>query len=142
MVTGAILAVPIFAGTVVAAVVVAPMGFARRPVALLLAVAAVRLAFSALVAVLAVLVELLAFGHLALRLAQHAGVVLGVLQKGLFGHAVARQLRVTRQRQVFVDDLLGRPAHLALGARAVEDAVDDVAQRALAVRLVARAGFR
>ena len=30
----------------------------------------------------------LAFGLFALRLAQHAGVVLGVLQEALFGHAI------------------------------------------------------
>ena len=80
----------------------------------------------------------LAFGHLALSLAQHAGVVLGVLQEALLGHAVMGQLGVARQRQVFLDDLLGRAAHLALGARAFEHAVDDVPKGTLAVRLAAR----
>ena len=84
---------------------------------------------------------LLALGLLALRLAQHAGVVLGVLQEALLGHAVVGQLRVAGKRQVFFNDLLGRAAHLALGTRGIEDAVDDIAQCALSVRLVTRTGF-
>ncbi len=134
---GLVAAVAIFAAALVAAALLAP-----ALVTVLLAAIAVRLGLAAIVAVLAGLVELLALGHFLLRLAQHSRVMLGMLQEGLLGHPVTRQLRVARQRQVFLDDLLGRAAHLAFGARAVEDAVDDIAQRTLAVRLVARTGFR
>ena len=78
---------------------------------------------------------------LALRLTQHAGVMFGVLQEVLFGHAVIRQLRIARKHQVFVDDLLGGATHLAFRPRTVKDAVDDIANRALAVRLGTRTGF-
>src|SRR5690606_30874341 len=59
--------------------------------------------------------------HLALRLAQHPRVVLGMLEEVLLGHAVVGQLRVAGQHQVLVDDLLRRAADLALGTRGVED---------------------
>ena len=70
-----------------------------------------------------------------LRLVQHAGVMFGVLLKVLSRDPVARQLRIARQQSVFVDDLLGGAAHLALGARAVENPVDDIAERARTVVL-------
>src|SRR5690606_32141595 len=111
---------------VVAATLVTPILAALAPLAgLLLALAAL--------AGLA-----LTLGQLALRPAQHAGVLLGMLQETLLRHAVAGQLGIARQRQILVDDLLRRAAHLPFRAGAVEDAVDDIAQRALAVRLVAR----
>ena len=59
----------------------------------------------------------------------------------LLGHAVARKLGVAGEREVFLDDLLGGAADLAFGAGAVEDAVDDIAKRALAAGLVTRTGF-
>ena len=93
-----------------------------------------------LVARLAVLVAL-ALGLLALRLAQHPGIVFGVLKEALLGNPVVRQLGIARQRQVLFNDLLGRAANLALGTRRVENAVDHVPKRALAVRLVTRTGF-
>ena len=52
----------------------------------------------------------------ALCFSQHARVVFGVLEEVLGGHAIIRQLRIPRQKKVFVDDLLGGAAHLALGA--------------------------
>jgi len=89
----------------------------------------------------ALLGALLVLGHLARRLAQHPRVMLGMLQEVLLGHAVIRQLGVARQHQVFVDDLLGGATHLALGSRTVEDAVNDIAERALTVRLGTRTGL-
>ena len=84
----------------------------------------------------------LALGLLALRLAQHPGIVFGVLKEALLGNPVVRQLGIARQRQVLFNDLLGRAADLALGSRAVEDAVDDVAKRPRIVAgLVARTGL-
>ena len=83
----------------------------------------------------------LALGLLALRLAQHPGIVFGVLKEALLGNPVVRQLGIARQRQVLFNDLLGRAANLALGPRGVENAVDHVPKRALAVRLVTRTGF-
>ena len=71
---------------------------------------------------------------LALRFAQQAQVVFRVLLKILCGHAVTGQLRVARKLVVFVDDLLRCAAHFALGARAVEHAVDDVATTPAIVR--------
>lgn len=65
--------------------------------------------------------------HFALRFAQHAGVMFGVLQEVFGGHAIIRQLRVTGEKLVLLDDLLRGATHLALGAGAVKDAIDDVA---------------
>ena len=97
---------------------------------------------AAAVMVAVLLLLLLAAFLLAQRLTQHAGVMFGVLEEVLLRHAVAAKLRVAGQREVFVDDLLRRAAHLAFGAGAVEDAVDDVAKRTLPVRLRPRAVFR
>ena len=83
------------------------------------------------------------FGRkLTLRLAQKPGVMFCVLQKILCRHAIVRELRITRKDQILLDDLLRRATHLAFGAGAVEDAVDDVAYGARAVRFRTRAGFR
>ena len=51
------------------------------------------------------------------------------------------ELRIAGERIVFLDDLLRRAAHLAFGARGIEDAVDDIAERARAVLLGTRAGL-
>lgn len=79
---------------------------------------------------------------LALRFAQHAKVMLGMLLKILSRDTVVGQLRVTGKLVVFVDDLLRGAAYLALWAGAVEHAVDDVADRALAVPLGPRPVLR
>ena len=151
LVAGSLIAAAVIAlrvaSAMVAAVLVASIAVVApglvAPAAIAASAIAVRLDLARLVTILAWLVVLLAFGHFLLRLAQHSRVMFGMLQKGLLGHAITRQLRIAGQGQVFFDDLLGRATHLAFGARAVEDAVDDVAQRAaLAVRLVARTGFR
>ena len=73
--------------------------------------------------------------HLARGFGQHAGVMLGVLAEVFSGHTVVGPLGVTRQHLIFLDDLLRRTAHFAFGARAVEDAVDDIAEGARAIRL-------
>ena len=78
-------------------------------------------------------------GHLARRFGQHAGIVLGVLQEILGGHAVIRQLGIACQHLVFLDDLRRGAAHLAFGSRGIEDAVDDVADGARAVLAGTRA---
>ncbi|SDZ12738.1 hypothetical protein SAMN05444004_106134 [Jannaschia faecimaris] len=61
-----------------------------------------------------------------LRSGQHTGVMLRMLLEILDCHAITGQLGVTRQLIVFIDDLGGRTAHLAFGAGAVEDTIDDV----------------
>ena len=100
------------------------------------------MALLAVVVLAAVALGLLAGVLFALRFAQKARVVFGVLEKVLLGDTVIRQLRITGEHQVFVDDLLRRAAHLSFGSRGIEDAVDDVAKRARAVRFRTRAGFR
>ena len=83
------------------------------------------IAFGLAFAVLALL--LFAAGLLlALRFAQQAQVMFGVLLKVLSRHAIIGQLRIARQLIVFVDDLLRGAAHLALGARAVKDPVHHI----------------
>ena len=77
-------------------------------------------------------------GHLAVRLGQKPGVMFGVLQKVLGGDAVIRQLRVTGEELIFLDQLGRGATHLAIRARTVEHAVDDVAERARAGRLRTR----
>ena len=108
--------------TIIAAILTVPlvMAIATLPATLLLA----RLLLSRL------------FAH---RLGQKPGVMLGMLQEVFRGHAVIRQLGITRQKLIFFNDLLRRAAHLAFGARAVEDTVDDIAERARAVLLGTRA---
>ncbi len=64
---------------------------------------------------------------LALRLGQHSGIVLGMLGKILSPDSIARQLGIAVQLRVFLDDLSGRAAHLAVRSRTVEHAVYDVA---------------
>ena len=63
----------------------------------------------------------------------------GVLQEILGGDPVIRQLCVTGQLLIFLDDLLRRATHLALGTRGIEDTVDDVAEGARAVLAGTRA---
>src|SRR5690606_4956469 len=123
---------------------VVPAVFPLAEIAAVVAVVAVAAAIAAIAVLLAVLLILLLAGflfggQLALRLGQHPGVMLGVLQEVLGRHAVVRQLGVARQHVVFLDDLLRRSAHLALGTRGIEDAVDDVAEGARAVLVGTRA---
>ena len=87
------------------------------------------------------LARLLFGGHFALRLAQHAGVMFGVLQEILSRDAIIRQLGIARQHLIFLDDLLRRATHLALGPRAFKHPVDDIAERARAVLLGTRTGL-
>lgn len=123
---GAIIAPVAVLGLLGLAVLLAPAMLAALQIATLLTVA------------LLTLTGRLFAGQFGLRFAQHPGVVLGVLQKILLGHTVVAQLSIAGQLEVFVDDLLRRTTHLALGTRAVKDAVDDVADRALPVRLRTR----
>ena len=60
----------------------------------------------------------------------------GMLEVILRRHPVAGDLRVAGQRLVFVDDLLRRAAHLAVGSGALEHAVDDVAHAAALVVVI------
>jgi hypothetical protein len=86
------------------------------------------------------LLALLLFGgHLAVGFGQHAGVMFGVLAEIFRRNPVIRPLRIACQHLIFFDNLLRRATHLAFGARAVEDAVDDIAEGARAVRLRTRA---
>lgn len=130
----ALMAIPVsmaIAVLVIAAVAIAPIAltFVRTLLGIVVTVIAMRVLLA------------LAFGHFALRLAQHTGVMLGMLQEALFGNAVVRQLGVACQSQIFFNNLLWRATHFAFGPRRIEDAVNDIAQGTLAVRLVARTGF-
>ena len=78
--------------------------------------------------------RLLLGGKFALRFGQQAGVMLGMLVEVFGGDTIIRQLRVAREEDILFNDLLRGAAHLAFGARAVEDAVDDIANGARAVR--------
>jgi len=66
---------------------------------------------------------------LAHRFGEHPGIMFGVLRKVFSSDAVARQLGIAVQLIILFDDLLRRAAHLAIGARAVENPVDDIAAR-------------
>lgn len=88
----------------------------------------------------ALLLARLLFGGLfAHRLGQKPRIVLGMLKEVLSRHPVIRQLGIACQKLILFNDLLRRAAHLAFGARAVEDTVDDIAERARAVLLGTRA---
>jgi 16S rRNA (adenine1518-N6/adenine1519-N6)-dimethyltransferase len=76
----------------------------------------IALAIAVAIAALRLRAALVLFGgHFAHRLAQHAGIVFGVLREVFGRHAVVRQLGIARQSLVFLDDLLRRSAHLAFG---------------------------
>lgn len=53
-----------------------------------------------------------------LRCQQQAGIMLRMLEEIFRRHPITRKLGVARQRQIFVDDLLRRAAHLAFRPRA------------------------
>ncbi|OIQ72466.1 hypothetical protein GALL_459060 [mine drainage metagenome] len=97
---------------------------------------AIAVIVAALVLIVTVLTVLLT--QLSHRLTQHAGVMFGVLQEVFMRHAVIGQLRIARQLEVFLDDLLRGAAHLAFGTRRFKDAVDDVSHRTRTVRLGTR----
>jgi hypothetical protein len=79
------------------------------------------LLFTALVLLFAALV------HFALRLAEQTQIMFGVLLEIFSRHTVIAERRIAGQLAVFVDDLLRRATHLALGAGTVEDTVDNAA---------------
>lgn len=109
---------------------------------LLIALLVARLITLLLIALLLLaLPRLLLGGKFALRFGQQAGVMLGVLVEVLGRNPVVRQLRVAGQENILFNDLLWGAAHLAVGARAIEDAVDDIANGARAVRFGTRTGF-
>ena len=64
--------------------------------------------------------------------------MLGMLLKVLGRDAIVGERRVTRKGQVFLDNLLRCVAHFTFRARAVEDAIYDVAHAATIVALAAR----
>ena len=108
-------------------------------------VIAVTLLAVAIAAAIAILLELLTrllFGGLLTHgFGQKAGIMFCVLQEILGRHAVVRQLRIAGKHLIFFNNLLRRAAHLAFGARAVEDTVDDIAEGTRAVLLGTRAGL-
>ena len=107
-----------------------------RVPAIILAIAAIVGIATFVVAAIptALVILLLAFGLLAHRFAQKPRIMLGMLKERLLCHAVVGQLRIARQSQIFFNDLLWSSTHFALGPRGVKDAIDDITQRALAVR--------
>jgi hypothetical protein len=116
--------------------VIAPLGAVILTVAVAAVLVAVLVpALGVLIALLILLALFLLGRHLSGRFGQHAGVMFGVLGKVLGRHAVVGPLCITGQHLILLDDLLRGAAHLALGARAVEHTVDDIAEGARAVRL-------
>ena len=63
------------------------------------------------------------------------------LQEILGGHAVIRQLGIAGEELIFLDQLGRGAAHLAIWSRTVEHTIDDIAERARAVRLRTRTGL-
>lgn len=124
-----------------AAAIIAPifawLAITRLLLALLLAWLLITLLLITLLLIallLLALPRLLLGGKFALRFGQQAGVMLGMLVEVFGGDTIIRQLRVAREEDILFNDLLRGAAHLAFGARAVEDAVDDIANGARAVR--------
>ena len=136
----AVVAVAVVLATIVLGVV-ALSAIALAAVILAAVVLAIPLAaIAALGCVLLILLALFLFGgQFAVRFGQHPGVMFGVLRKIFGRNPVIRQLTVTGQLLIFFDDLLRRAAHFALGARAVEHTVGDIAEGARAIRLGTRA---
>ncbi len=97
------------------------------------------LTISVLMRLLVLLARFLFGGHLTHRFGKHAGVMLGVLREILGGNPVIRQLAIAGELLIFLDDLLRSATHLAFGAGAFENAVDDIAEGARAVLLGTRA---
>ena len=80
------------------------------------------------VAVFALLLVALGINFL-LRRTQKAQVMLRVLLEIFSCNPVIAQLRIAGQLIVFLDDLLRRAAHFALGARAVENPIHHITNR-------------
>ena len=80
--------------------------------------------------------------HFALRLAEQAGVMFGMLLKVLGGHPIIRELRIPGQLIVFIDNLLRCPAYFAFGPGTVEHPIDNIADGAIAIALGPRAVLR
>ena len=127
---GAIIA-SVFARLAVAGLLIALLVTRLLVAGLLVALLITRLLIALL---LLALPRLLLGGKLALRFGQQAGVMLGMLVEVLGGDTIIRQLRVAREEDILFNDLLRGAANLAFGAGAVEDAVDDIANGARAVR--------
>ena len=125
----------------VSAVAVATVLIAPVLITVLAGVLVAVLATLPAILVVLLLARLLLGGHFAHRFTQEAGVMLGVLQEILGGHTVIRQLGIAGELLIFLDHLLRRTAHLAFGAGAFEDAVDDIAEGARAVLLGTRTGL-
>ena len=119
-----------------AALAVAAVSGLTAIVALRILLTAARVALT-----LTLLSAFLFTSHIALRLAQKAGVVLGVLKEVLFGHPVIAKLCVPRKREVLVDDLLRRTANLPLRAGGIEHPINNVTERTLSVRFRTRTVF-
>ena len=90
---------------------------------------------------IALLAAFLFGGKLAVGFGQKPCVMFGMLQKVFSGNAVVGQLRITGEKLVFFDQLGRGATHLAIGARTVKNAVDDVTERARAVRFRTRTGL-
>jgi hypothetical protein len=118
----------------VACIVLRLIAVTLLPVALRATLNPVTLLRLAVLLLLARILFTLGFG-------KHPKVVLGMLLKVFRRDPVIRQLRIARQLVVFVDDLLRRAADFSLGTGRLEHAVDDVADRAVAVPLGPRAVF-
>lgn len=97
-----------------------------RPIVGTILWAVIVLAILSLIAI-ALLTAFLFRRHFAHRFGQHTGVMFGMLREIFRGHTIIRPLRIAGKHLIFFDDLLRRATHLALGARAVENTIDDIA---------------
>ncbi len=97
------------------------------------------LLFTLLLALAVLAILLFALGlELTLRFAEKPRVMLCVLLKIFGSDTVIAKLRISGKLVVLVDDLLRGTAHLAFGAGAVENPVDNVSHRARTVTFVPR----
>ena len=113
------------------------LGLIARAIAA--AVITMAVATIAIAGLLVLLARLLFRSHFTLRFGEHTRVMLCVLQEILGSDAIIGNLGVAREHLVFLDDLLRSATHLAFGAGAVEDTIDDIAEGARAVLLGTRA---
>lgn len=95
-------------------------------------VIAVVIAFALAFAVLRLLLFAACIG-IALRLAQHTGVMFRVLLEVFRRNPVIAQLGIPRKLRILINDLLRRTAHFTLRTRAIENPVDDISDRAVPV---------
>ncbi|MFT6450863.1 MAG: hypothetical protein ACJA06_000343 [Halocynthiibacter sp.] len=132
------LIIALLAGVLMAVLAAVILGVLAAVVLIVVLVPVAALAAIPLISIVILLrlLGLLAFALrvlFALSFAQHPGVMLCVLLEILERHPIIRELRIARKLVIFLDDLLRRTAHFALRARTFEHAVNNIANRAIAI---------